>query len=63
MFSGTVVSTGDVSFLRAEDEHKTMYGLDDQSLARQFINKKVSVTGTLDKTATIHVKNIEEQKA
>src|ERR1700722_5532152 len=63
MFSGTIVSTGDVLFLSAEDEHKTMYGLDNQSLARQFLNKKVSVTGTVDKTATIHVKNIEEQKA
>lgn len=63
MFSGTIVSTGDVLFLRAEDEHKTMYGLDDQNLAMKFLNKKVSVTGTLDKTATIHVKNIEEQKA
>ena len=63
MFSGTIVSTDNILFLREEDDHKTMYGLDNQSLARMFLNKKVSVTGTLDKTATIHVKNIEEQKA
>jgi hypothetical protein len=63
IFSGTIVPAGDVLFLQADDEHKTRYGLDDQSLARKFINKKVAVTGALDKTATIHVKNIEEQKA
>ena len=63
MFSGTVVSTDNILFLRGEDDHKTMYGLDDQNLAMKFLNKKVSVTGTLDRKATIHVKNIEEQKA
>jgi hypothetical protein len=62
MFSGTVVSTDNILFLRGDD-HKTMYGLDDQNLAMKFLNKKVSVTGTLDRKATIHVKNIEEQKA
>jgi hypothetical protein len=40
-----------------------LYGLDNQALARQFANKKILVTGTLDKTATIHVKTIEEKKA
>jgi len=63
IFSGTIVSTDNILFLRGEDDHKTMYGLDDQNLAMKFLNKKVSVTGTLDSKATIHVKNIEEQKA
>src|ERR1700759_4485978 len=62
MFSGTIVSTDNIFFLHAEDDHKTMYGLGNQRRARMFLNKKVSVTGTLDKTSTIHVKNIEEQK-
>lgn len=40
-----------------------MYGLDNQALAHQFAGKMVTVTGTLDKAAMVHVENIEEQKA
>lgn len=57
------MSTDKILFLRVEDEPKTIYGLDDQTLAMQFLNRKVSVTGTLDRPVTIYVKNIEEQKA
>ena len=63
IFTGTIVSiTGGIFALR-EDATGTLYGLDDQALARQFVDKKVEVTGTLDKAATIHIKSIEEQKA
>ena len=57
------MSTDKILFLRVEDEPKTIYGLDDHTLAMQFLNRKVSVTGTLDRPVTIYVKNIEEQKA
>jgi uncharacterized protein YdeI (BOF family) len=63
-FAGTIVSqNGGAMFVLQDDANKTLYGLDNQALASKFVNKKVLVTGTLDKRATIHVKNIEEQKA
>ncbi|HWF39529.1 MAG TPA: DUF5818 domain-containing protein [Candidatus Acidoferrales bacterium] len=62
-FAGTIVSQYGGTFVLQDDVNKTVYGLDDQALAAKFVDKKVLVTGTLDKTATIHVKSIEEQKA
>ncbi len=62
-FAGTIVSQNGGMFVLQDDVKKTLYGLDNQVLASKFVGKKVSVTGTLDKTATIHVKSIEEQKA
>lgn len=63
IFTGTIISITGGMFALREDANAMLYGLDNQALARQFANKKVAVTGTLDKTATIHVKSIEEQKA
>lgn len=64
IFSGTVIpmASGSGMLVLKEDVKGSLYGLDNQGLARQFADKKVSVTGTLDKMRTIHIKNIEEQK-
>jgi hypothetical protein len=62
-FAGTIISQNGGMFVLQDDANKTLYGLDNQALASKFLGKKVSVTGTLDKTGTIHVKSIEEQKA
>jgi len=63
IFTGTVISMNNGKFFLKSEATGTIYGLDNQPLARNFADKKVSVTGTLDKTSTIHIKNIEEQKA
>ena len=63
MFTGTIVSVTGGTFALKEAKAGVLSGLDNQALARQFVDKKVEVTGTLDKAATIHVKSIEEQKA
>ena len=62
-FTGTIISQNGGIFVLQGDGNKTLYGLDNQALAARFVDQKVLVTGTLDKTATIHVKSIEEQKA
>ena len=62
IFTGTIVSVGGGTFALKEDKTGVLYGLDNQALARQFAGKMVTVSGTLDKAATIHVENIEEQK-
>ena len=62
-FAGTIISQNGGVFFLQDDANKTLYGLDNQALASKFLDKKVSVIGTLDKTGTIHVKSIEEQKA
>jgi hypothetical protein len=59
-FAGTVISENDGMFVLQDDANKTLYRLDNQALASKFLGKKVSVTGTLDKTGTIQVKSIEE---
>ena len=63
IFAGTIVLMDTGMFALKDDAKNAVYGLDNQALARKFADKRVLVTGTLDKTATIHVKNIEEQKA
>jgi hypothetical protein len=63
IFNGTIVSMSSGIFFLKNDVTQALYGLDDQDLAREFANKKVSVTGTLGKMHTIHVRSIEEQKA
>ncbi len=63
IFAGTIVSKDGGMFFLEDDTKYTVYALDNQALAAKFANKKVLVTGTLDKKGTIHVKNIEEQKA
>ena len=63
IFSGTIVVMTSGIFVLKDDVKNISYGLDNQALASKFADKKVSVTGTLDKTDTIHIKNIEEQKA
>ena len=63
IFTGTIVSVTGGTFALKEEKAGVLYGLDNQALARQFAGKLVTVTGTLGKTAMIHVENIEEQKA
>ena len=55
-FSGKVVKSGDKFVLKAKG---TMYQLDDQQKAQDFLNKSVKVTGVLDaSTGTIRVSAI-----
>ncbi len=63
MFAGTIVAQINGKFFLQVDADKTLYGLDNQALASKFVDKKVVVTGSVDKANTIHIKNIEEQKA
>ncbi len=63
VFAGTIVSKNGGMFFLEDDTKYTVYALDNQALAAKFADKKVLVTGTLDKKGRIHVKNIEEQKA
>jgi hypothetical protein len=63
VFAGTIVSKDGGMFFLEDDTKYTVYALDNQALAAKFADKKVLVTGTLDKKGTIHIKNIEEQKA
>jgi uncharacterized protein YdeI (BOF family) len=63
IFSGIITSQPGGMFFFQDDSSKMPYGLDDQVLAAKFVDKKVMVTGALDKTGIIHVKNIEEKKA
>jgi hypothetical protein len=62
MFEGTVVSVNGLFFLQGGGK-RSLYGLDDQVVAKSFANEKVIVTGVLDTRGTIHIKNIEEEKA
>jgi hypothetical protein len=61
-FTGIIVMSAGVYFLK-DDATKTLYGLDNQELAHKFADRVVAVTGTLDKSRTIHIKDIEEPKA
>ena len=63
IFTGTIVTVTGGAFALKEAKTDVLYGLDNQALAHQFAGKMVTVTGTLDKAAMIHVENIEEQKA
>jgi hypothetical protein len=63
IFTGTIVSTKSQMFVLKDEVKNASYGLDNQVLAAKFVDRKVSVTGSLDKMGVIHVKNIEEQKA
>ena len=62
MFEGTVVSVNGLFFLQAGGKG-ALYGLDNQVVAKSFANEKVVVTGVLDARGTIHIKDMEEQKA
>ena len=58
-FTGKIVKTGDKLVL-SDAESKTMYQLDDQQKAQEYVNKKVKVTGVLDaSTGMIRVSAIE----
>ena len=61
-FTGTIVSMTSGILILKDDAKSISYGLDNQGLARTFADKKVVVTGTLEKTDTIRIKSIEEQK-
>ena len=62
IFMGTVIPMASGTLVLKDDAKDILYGLDNQALAQKFADKKVAVTGTLDKMHTIHIKNIEEQK-
>ena len=62
IFMGTVIPMASGMLVLKDDAKDIVYGLDNQALAQKFADKKVAVTGTLDKMHTIHIKNIEEQK-
>ena len=62
MFMGTVIPMASGKLVLKDDAKDIVYGLDNQALAQKFADKKVAVTGTLDKMHTIHIKDIEEQK-
>jgi hypothetical protein len=56
-FSGTVVKAGKHYVLKTETK---TYQLDDQTKAKEFQGKQVTVSGTLDKsTGTIRVSDIQ----
>lgn len=58
-FAGTISKSGDKFVLVGEGN--VTYNLDDQDKAKAFENKKVKVTGTLDKDSnTIKVADIQE---
>jgi len=58
-FTGKIVKEGGKLVL-TDASGKGSYQLDDQSKAKDFVNKNVKVKGTLDNsTATIHVSAIE----
>ena len=63
VFAGTIMSKNGGMLFLEDDTNHTLYALDNQALAAKFADKRVLVTGALDKKGTIHVKNIEEQKA
>jgi len=57
-FTGKIVKSGTKVVLT--DENKTVYQLDDQQKAQEFLNKSVKVTGVLDpSTGTIRVSAID----
>jgi hypothetical protein len=59
VFTGVIVRSGDRVVL-TDTLSKTSFQLDDQPKARNFLNKNVRVTGTLDPaTGTIRVSAIE----
>ena len=57
--TGTIVKSGNKLIL-IEASTKTLYQLDDQQKAQDYINKTVKVTGVLDpSTGMIHVTTID----
>ena len=59
VFSGKIVKTGDQLIL-SDADGKTTYMLDDQAKAKDFVNKDVKVTGSLDASSnTIRVSAID----
>ena len=58
-FTGKIVKSGDKLVL-TDSASKTIYQLDDQQKAQDFVNKSVKVTGVLDgSTGVIRVSAIE----
>ena len=58
-FTGKIVKHGDKLVL-TDATGKAVYQLDDQTKAKEFLNKNVKVTGVLDgATTTIHVSAID----
>lgn len=61
-FQGTVTKAG-TKYILDDKASGATYELDNQDKARQFVNKDVKVTGTLDpSTNTIEVAEIQEVK-
>ena len=58
-FTGKIVKSGDM-FVLSDEQHQTTYKLDNQKMAKEFVDRDVKVTGVLDESAgMIHVSTIE----
>lgn len=58
-FTGKIVKSGDM-FVLSDEQNKTTYNLDNQKMAKEFVDRDVRVTGVLDESADmIHVSAIE----
>jgi hypothetical protein len=57
-YEGTITRAGD-QFVLQEATSRTIYGLDDQTKAKQYVDKTVTVVATMDPaTDTLHVMQI-----
>ena len=62
-FTGTIAKNGDEFVLNESKTHK-LYQLDDQSTAAKFVEKNVTITGTLDVVKNIiRIQSIAEVAA
>jgi uncharacterized protein DUF5818 len=58
-FTGKIVKSGDM-FVLSDEQNKATYQLDNQKMAKEFVDRNVKVTGVLDESAgMIRVSAIE----
>jgi hypothetical protein len=58
-FTGKIVKSGDM-FVLSDEQNKATYKLDNQKMAKEFVDRDVKVIGVLDESAgIIHVSAIE----
>ena len=58
-FTGKIVKSGDM-FVLTDEQNKATYQLDNQKMAKEFVDRNVKVTGVLDESAgMIRVSAIE----
>ena len=60
-FSGTIVKVSD-KYVLEDTATNSKYDLDNQSTAKQYDGKQVTVTGSLDANSVLHVETIELAK-